>query len=109
MYMPGRLRTASSPSRTVMSLARQEEPLPLLFRSVLVPVRLAAPSALEERFLLAPPRWEVFATQLPFVKSGMPTTFVTRLGKSLRTEGRGVTQVHISLPAERPGNRAEGR
>jgi hypothetical protein len=27
---------------------------------------LAAPFVREERSLLAPPRWEVFATQLPF-------------------------------------------
>jgi hypothetical protein len=33
---------------------------------VLVAVPLAAPVVREERFLLAPPRWEVFATQLPF-------------------------------------------
>jgi hypothetical protein len=32
----------------------------------LVPPRLAAPSVREEPFLLGPPRWEVFATQLPF-------------------------------------------
>jgi len=36
----------------------------LLF--VLVTVRLPAPFVREEPFLLAPPRWEVFATQLPF-------------------------------------------
>src|SRR5215204_3290106 len=64
MYMPGRLRTASRPSRTVMSLASYEEPLAALL--VFAAVRLAAPLVREELFLLAPPRWGVFATQLPF-------------------------------------------
>jgi hypothetical protein len=48
-----------------MSSALYEEPLLLLF-FVFVAVRLAAPFVREELFLLAPPRWEVFATQLPF-------------------------------------------
>src|SRR4051794_38199451 len=33
MYMPGRLRTAWRPSRTVMSCAAYDDPLPLLFES----------------------------------------------------------------------------
>jgi hypothetical protein len=55
-----------------MSLALYEELLelgdPARFEAlfVLVAVRLAAPFVREELFLLASPRWEVFATQLPF-------------------------------------------
>ena len=43
-----------------------EDPAPFEALVVLVAVRLAAPFVREELFLLAPPRWEVFATQLPF-------------------------------------------
>jgi len=50
-----------------MSFALYEEPFePGAFGLVLVGARLAAPFVREEPFLLAPPRWEVFATQLPF-------------------------------------------
>src|SRR5205823_5294137 len=46
--------------------------------ALLCPLGLAAAVLREEPFLLAPPRWEVFATQLPF-SSGDASTFVTRL------------------------------
>src|SRR4051794_21846387 len=40
MYIPGRLRTASKPSRTVMSLASYEAPPPLPFAVALPPAPL---------------------------------------------------------------------
>src|SRR5690349_13222691 len=92
MYMPGRLRTASSPSRTVMSLAPYDEPF---LAGLLLAVRLGA-------------RWDVFATQLPF----SPISGNLDLRDPARScpcghEDRGLTQVYISLPAESLGNSAE--
>jgi hypothetical protein len=46
--------------------AAGSEVVPLAVVLFVVAVPLAAPFVREELFLLAPPRWEVFATQLPF-------------------------------------------
>src|SRR6476469_10262502 len=47
MYMPGRLRTASSPSRTVMSLAPYESPLAFLSGNESLPVDTENPDFVE--------------------------------------------------------------
>src|SRR6476646_2788049 len=101
MYMPGRLRTASRPSRTVMSFAPYDPP-PLPLAPLEPPLRApAGPGVLF--FLLPAPRWEGFATQLPFDPiRGCLRPSCPGWKSPCEQEGRGLTKEHKSLAVESP-------
>src|SRR4026209_492932 len=107
MYMPGRLRTASSPSRTVMSFAPYEPffafgavflAAAFFAAGFLVDAFLVAPDPPEARFLEALPRAAVFATQLPFSSFTGNPDLISGAESPGGHGSRGSFQVHISLP-----------